>query len=267
MCLIAVGYETHPRFRLVVAANRDESFSRETDRAQFWESAPELLAGRDRKAGGTWLGLTRAGRFGAVTNYRDPAEFGREALSRGELLRECLLSDKAPADFFRSALDRISGYNGYNMLAVDLGAPSAGLTYHTNSDPARPEGRIEHLGPGYYGLSNELLDSPWPKLLRVREGLESIVNRELAPDETLTALLDLMDDRERFPDEQLPDTGIGIEYERLLSSVFIPGDRYGTRSTTVLTVDREGFVRFREKNWEPEGRPGEIRDFEFRIAF
>ena len=267
MCLIVVAYHAHPRYRLVVAANRDESFSRPTDGAHFWDSAPDLLAGRDRQAGGTWLGLTRQGRFGAVTNHRDPATVRCGALSRGELLRECLLAESEPREFLYRSLSRAHEYGGFNILAVDLARGASGLVYHTNSDPASPGGRIDTLKPGCYGLSNGLLDTPWPKLRKTRAGLERIVHSHADdPNRLLCSLLALMADDELAPDGELPDTGVDLESERRHSSVFITGDRYGTRSTTVLAIDSAGTAFFRERPYEPGQIAGGERDFQFALS-
>ncbi len=266
MCLIVVAFEAHPEYSLVVAANRDESFARPTDPAHFWGGTPDLLAGRDRQAGGTWLGLTRAGRFGAVTNFRDPAQFGREARSRGDLLREALLANTPPADFFRERAAEGAEYNGFNILTVDLGSPGANLVYFTNSDAHAPEGRVDVLGPGVYGISNALLDTPWPKVRRAKAGLATLIEREAnAPERLLDGLLELMGDTTRAPDAELPDTGVGLEFERLLAPIFIPGDRYGTRSTTVLAVRRSGAVLFRERAWGPGHVAGPLVDVAFQL--
>ena len=269
MCLIALAYDAHPEYALVVAANRDESFKRPTDRADFWEAAPDLLAGRDLTAGGTWLGITKQGRFGAVTNYRDPAQFGRQARSRGELLREYLQARAAPGDFFEARRAEGPEYNGFNILAADLpgGVPGA-LVYHTNSDERAPNGRVDALKRGVYALSNHLLDTPWPKVEIVRAGIGEILSGAAGghPDALFDALMAMMGDDRRAPDADLPDTGIGLEFERALSSVLIPGDeRYGTCSTTVLTVDRKGGVRFQERAFQPGGVPGELREYRFQL--
>jgi uncharacterized protein with NRDE domain len=243
MCLILFAYRTHPDYELVVAANRDEFYARPTAPLAFWDDAPEVLAGRDLQAGGTWLGITRAGRFAALTNYRDPARLLPEAPSRGRLVGTCL-RDAAPA---RTALDRLAptaaAYNGFNLLLGD----GEGLYYFSNLT-----GDYRTLAPGWYGLSNHLLDTGWPKVRRGLTALRQALDRRRDPDPD--DLLSLLTDRTPAPDAELPRTGVPLDWERWLSPLFIDAPGYGTRSSTVLLADATGRARMVEMTWEDGSR-------------
>ena len=252
MCLILVAWQAHPDYPLVVAANRDEFFARPTSPAAFWPDR-RLLAGRDLKDGGTWMGITRSGRFAALTNYRDPAKQREGTASRGRLAIDFLCSDQPPLPWLRSGAAGASQYNGFNLIATD----GKELAWASNVS-----GDSAALPPGVYGLSNELLDSPWPKLVAGRSALA----RALAalPDER--PLFELLRDDTIHPDEQLPRTGVSLEWERLLSSAFVKAPGYGTRSSTVLLVDRNGYVVFDEQTWLEDGGAGGRARFRFRRA-
>lgn len=241
MCLILVGWRAHPDYRLVVAANRDEFFARPAQPAHWWSEAPGLLAGRDLEAGGTWMGVGRNGRFAALTNYRDPSQQRPGAPSRGALVRDCLASD---ADT-RSTLARIAAisaaYAGFNLLAFD----GHSLAIHESTT-----GHIKSLSPGVYGLSNHLLDTPWPKVRLARERFAAALP-DLPDDRRLLALLR---DDQPAPDAHLPRTGVGMEWERWLSPAFIRAPGYGTRCSSVLTLSNDGAVCFAEWTWDEAGR-------------
>jgi uncharacterized protein with NRDE domain len=247
MCLILVAWQVHPDYPLVLAANRDEFYRRPAAPAQWWPEPQNLLAGRDLEAGGTWLGVTRQGAFAALTNFRDPARQRPEAPSRGRLVPEILARASSPAA--RLAHLQVEGprYNGFNLLWSEGGE----LCVYESV----PE-RTQHLGPGIYGLSNHLLDTPWPKVEQAKSRLARALST--LPDEE--ALLELLRDDAPAPDEQLPRTGVSLAWERLLSSAFISTPDYGTRCSTLLTVSRDGQVRFREQTWDAHGRPaGEVQ--------
>ncbi len=240
MCLILLAHDAHPRYRLVVAANRDEFYERPTAPAAWWDDAPAVLAGRDLRGGGTWMGITRGGRFAAVTNYRDVAPPSPDAPSRGHLVGDFLAGDGAPGAYLRALEPRAGEYAGFNLLVGD----GSGLWYYGNrGGDARP------LGPGVYGLSNALLDTPWPKVERGRAALREAVSS--GEDVDPEALFRILWDAEPAPDLLLPDTGVGIERERMLSSSFIRSPEYGTRASTVLLVGRDGRVRFVERSVVP----------------
>jgi uncharacterized protein with NRDE domain len=255
MCLILTVLDSHPDYSLLVAANRDEFYDRPTAAAAFWRDSPWILAGRDLQAGGTWLGIDRRGRFAAVTNYRQGEREPAAPRSRG-----LLVSDYLAADIdVRAHLDRVECdaalYNGFNLIAGD----ARELHYFSNR-----EGRTRALGPGIYGLSNHLLDTAWPKVTSTKSALHALLSgggSELVPN-----LLALLSDRRQAADESLPRTGIGLAWERLLSSAFVASREYGTRSSTVVLVGRDGGVVFVERSFGPDGAPaGEVRH-EFQIG-
>jgi uncharacterized protein with NRDE domain len=253
MCLLVFQYDEHPDYALVFAGNRDEFYDRPTAPAGAWDDAPHVLAGRDLKAGGTWMGVTRSGHWGVVTNIRDRHPRLDDARSRGALVADYLRDEPAP----RAYLDRIAAeadrYNGFNLL---LGTPTS-LYYLSNR-----EGVVRMVDSGLHGLSNDRLDTPWPKVTRAKEGLRARIEAgEVSPE----ALLDLLDDRRPAPDDQLPDTGIGRRRERMLSSIFIDGEQYGTRASTVLMIGRDGTVTFVERTVE-RGEPKSTRRFSFEVA-
>jgi uncharacterized protein with NRDE domain len=238
MCLIFVALDAHPNFRIVIAANRDEFYDRPAAPASFWHEAPQLLAGRDLRAGGTWLGITRAGRVAALTNYRDAASGSAGAPSRGRLVSNFLLSREPPVPYLEKISADASRYNGFSLLV----GQGARFYYYSN----RSEG-IRMLGPGIHGLSNHLLDTPWPKVEKGKEALKSLLAREsFCPEDLFHFLLD----REAAPDGLLPDTGVGLKMERMLSPVFVHSPGYGTRSSTVILLDRTGRAAFTEKSFE-----------------
>ncbi len=237
MCLIVFALDCHPRYRLILAANRDEYFSRPTAPAAFWEDAPQVLAGRDLLAGGTWLGVTRERRLAAVTYYREPRTETHQLPSRGRLAAEFLAGTMAPEGYLVTLRSEEGRYGGFNLLFGD----DSGLFYHANRGDVS-----SRVAAGIHGLSNGLLDTPWPKVVAAKERLAQLLEEETV---TAEALFDLLADRGTYPDPLLPDTGFGIERERHLSPIFIAGSDYGTRSSTVLLVDRDGRVTFVERTF------------------
>lgn len=244
MCLIAFAYDAHPAFRLVVAANRDEFYARPTAPAGWWADAPQVLAGRDLRDGGTWMGVTRGGRFAAVTNFRDPGFAQLEgAPSRGALVADFLRGTADAEAYAHDLAGRAAQYNGFNLLVGDGG----GLFYLSN----RAEG-VRRLEPGVYGLSNHLLDTPWPKVLRAKRSLADALDQARdADDGWESGLWEMLADRVIAADDDLPDTGVGAERERLLSPPFIASDVYGTRASTMLTMASVGEVRLVERSVAP----------------
>ncbi len=250
MCLIAIAWKAHPEFPLVVAANRDEWRDRPALPAHWWGDHPDLLAGRDLQAGGTWMGVTRRGRFAAVTNFRDPSERRTTALSRGTLVAEFLLGVGSPEDYLRDLAGRAPAYNGFNLLLSDRRS----LLYFGSR-----EGEVRAVEPGVHALSNHLLDEPWPKVQRARAALAA----SLADgDEPLFAMLS---DATPAPDEQLPDTGVGLERERWLSPILIAGPDYGTRASTVLRV-RGDRARLEERTRDATGAVTNTASFDFSLG-
>ena len=241
MCLILIAYQVHPRYPLVLAANRDEFYPRPTAGAAFWPDAPHILAGRDLVHQGTWLGMTRGGRFAALTNYRDPHETKRNAPSRGELASGFLRSDTPSGDYLERLRAEAGAYHGYNLLFGELDD----LYCYSNKS-----GEAMKLAPGIHGLSNHLLDTPWPKVVRGKESLAKVVRSTGISREDLFAVLA---DRTQAVDELLPDTGVGLVWERMLSSIFITSESYGTRSSTVLLIDVNRKVSFVERSFNCGG--------------
>jgi uncharacterized protein with NRDE domain len=245
MCLILLALGSHPDYPLVVAANRDEFYDRP---ATFWSDSPDVLAGRDLKAGGTWLGIDRAGRFGAVTNYRQGERELVAPRSRGHLVSDYLATAIDAETHLQRVEREAELYNGFNLILGD----ARELFYYSNR-----EGSRRRLGPGVYGLSNHLLDTPWPKVTSGKNALSALLGSgpELIPD-----LLALLSDRSQASDDSLPETGVSLAWERLLSAAFIMSPSYGTRSSTVLLVGRDGAVVMVERSFAGGGAPtGEVR--------
>jgi uncharacterized protein with NRDE domain len=251
MCSIFFAYKTHPCYRLVVAANRDEFYERPTEQASFWDDAKNVLAGRDLKHGGTWLGVTKEGKFAAVTNYRDPFTPPGD-LSRGNLVSSFLLKNSEPEKYIEEIEESASRYGGFNLVASD----EESLWYFSNRELKR-----KRLSEGVYGLSNHLLDTPWQKVVKGKNALTDIVSEEEISVEDIFYFLS---DQQKADDSFLPDTGIGIEKERILSSVFIVSPIYGTRSSTVVLIDNDGGVKFVERTFRNGVYHGEEVNFRFK---
>ena len=253
MCLILFAYRAHPKYRLVVAANRDEWFRRPTAPAAFWPDAPHVFAGRDLEGKGTWLGVTRDGRFAALTNFREPGSNRSDAPSRGTLVSEFLTSDLPTDEYLRSLRTKATRFNGFSLLVADAGS----VCYFSNR-----EGVVRELSAGVFGLSNHLLDSPWPKVsagkARLAAHLEGPVRAE--------RLLEVLDDRVEAPDHALPHTGVGLEWERQLSPLRILAGEYGTRSSTVLLVSAGGEISFLERTFDPSGAESGVVRERFRTT-
>jgi len=241
MCLIVLAWRTQAPYRLIVAANRDEYFLRPAAPAGFWDDHPGVLAGRDLEAGGTWLGITLGGRFAALTNYRNPAEKRSGAPSRGALVSEFLTGKAAPKAYVQELEKRGSEYNGFGLLVGDAG--SMYFLSNRGSHAVRVE-------PGVHGLSNHLLDTPWPK---VEKGKAKLAARLDQPFDAEAAFA-LLDDTERARDGELPSTGVSLELEERLSAIRIPAvGGYGTRCSTVLALGMDGKIEFHERSYREDG--------------
>lgn len=241
MCLILFAYHHHPRYPLILAANRDEFYDRPTQALDFWPDQPEIAAGRDLKRMGTWLGISRHGRLAAVTNYREAGVQRPEARSRGRLVADFLVGRTAASDYLRRLHTNRRLYNGFNLIVGD----ARELYYYSNRG-ATPS----PVQPGIHGLSNHLLDTHWPK---VRDG-KSMMAAILADNDAdihRQRLLEVLEDHSVPPDDQLPDTGVDPQWERILSPIFITSTDYGTRCSSLLTVDTHGEVVFTEITWHP----------------
>lgn len=254
MCLIVLAHRAHPRYRLIVAANRDEVYARPTAPAAWWEDEPDLLAGRDLRGGGTWMGITRGGRFAAITNVRDRVAVPPGTPSRGELVSGFLRGSASAGEYAREVTVRGRDRAGFNLLVSD----GESLWYVTNraADPVQ-------LAPGVYAVSNAALDTPWPKVLRAKQAMNAAL-ASADGDEWNAGLWSMLTDRVAAADHDLPDTGVGAARERVLSSPFIASDEYGTRASTLLTIDNGGEVRFTERT-VAGGSPSEVR-YAFRTG-
>lgn len=256
MCLAVVALGAHPRYAVVIAANRDEFHARPAAPAHWWNEG--WLAGRDLAGGGTWLGVTRAGRWALLTNVRDPARFEPQAPSRGALVTRVLADPGAAATAIPAVVAAGGRHNGFNLLGGDAG--DAHWASNRNAG-------AHALAAGIHGLSNHLLDTPWPKVVRTKAAVAAWCGAEGGGDERdLEPLFAILADRTAAPDADLPDTGVGLERERLLSAPFIVSDAYGTRCSTVLTLAADGLARFVERSFDPAGRQtGEV-DVRFTVT-
>ncbi len=239
MCLLFVSYHSTPGYRLVVAANRDEFLDRPTAPLNYLDAEQMILAGQDLEGGGTWLGITRNGRLGAITNYREPSRQLLNSPTRGEILLNYFKGNSGAGRFLEKLALKADQYNGFNLVLGDCEE----LYYYSNRTLKKPQ----LLQPGFYGLSNHLLETPWPKVTRGKELLapHMVKTETIKPEK----LMDLLGDTWRPHDSKLPDTGVPLEWERLLSSIFIDSPGYGTRSTAVITFSESGTVQFYEKTF------------------
>lgn len=239
MCLITFHWQDHPRYPLIVASNRDEVYNRPTEAAHFWPDHPYLLAGRDLLQQGTWLGITKQGKFAALTNYRDSVKMATNKRSRGDLVKNYLTSDMHPVDYLTIVHDQSDEYTGFNLIV----GTTDELYYYNNIEKAR-----SRIPSGTHSLSNRFLNTPWQKVIKSKSKLRSyaqthnIINTDL--------LFHILLDAEQAPDDQLPDTGIGKTLEKQLSSLFIQTPSYGTRSSTVLLIDHDLNVTFIERTYD-----------------
>lgn len=242
MCLIVLSWQTDPDRPLIAAANRDEYFARPTAPLAWWDDHPDILAGRDLQDGGTWLGITRKGRFAALTNYRDPSRLKSSPPSRGKLVSDFLTGNESPGDYLRRIAPGALACNGFNLLVADANE----LWWHSNVS-----GETRQLPPGIYGVSNHLLDTPWPKLIGAKAAFA-------AADGDTEKLFTLLRDDTQHPDEALPDTGVGLLRERELSAIFVGTPGYGTRSSAVLQRAADGKIDFSEQTWQEHGTAGTL---------
>lgn len=236
MCLIVFAWKLVPGCPLLLAANRDEFFARPTQAAGWWEDHPDVYAGRDLKAGGTWLGVNRRGRFAALTNIRNGRAARLDKRSRGELVADYLRDDADPLDYLGRVRAIAAEYNGFNLVFGDAQA-----MYWVSNDG---EPAYRQLEPGIYGLSNGSIDTPWPKVLRAKAQFASLICQG-APDD---AYFEMLADTTRASDHRLPDTGVSLEWERLLSPICIESEDYGTRASTLLRVHEGGVAQLRERS-------------------
>jgi uncharacterized protein with NRDE domain len=253
MCLIFIALKQHPQYKFVLAANRDEFYKRETAPADFWTDHNHIVGGRDLEAGGTWLGMNLDGKVSMVTNYRDPKNIDPNAPSRGHLVSDYLHQDVSAEQYLKNLEPRAKQYNGFNLLLGDVDD----LFYLSNYKQG-----IDHLTQGVYGLSNHLLDTPWPKVVRGKEKFSAMLNSELDTER----LFNFLYDDHRAPDNVLPDTGVGLERERALSAMFIKSPGYGTRCSTVILVDNDDQVLFSERVYNTDNFRYTANAFNFQLS-
>jgi uncharacterized protein with NRDE domain len=237
MCLIFISLKEHKDYKLIVAANRDEFYNRKTLPADFWSDDPSILGGRDLEAGGTWLAMNKLGRLSMITNFRDPKNIDPKAPSRGALVSDYLKAEVDPHLYLKKIEPKAKAYNGFNLLVGDIND----LWYLSNYKDG-----IEQLSPGIHGLSNHLLDTPWPKVEKGKLDFHELISAKFSYDDLFKFLFnDKVAD-----DDKLPDTGVGLERERVLSSMFIKSPGYGTRCSTVILVDHQDNVFFAERVYD-----------------
>jgi len=237
MCLILFGYKVSREYPLILAANRDEFYQRPTARMHFWQSDPSILAGKDLEQGGTWFGVHKNGTFAALTNYRDPASIKQNAPSRGEIIIDFLESKEPSETYFNAVKKKADSYNGFNLI---FGSKEE-LFWFSNL-----KNTIEKISPGIHGLSNRFLDTPWPKVASGKRALEQVINETISSESLFSILTD-----QSIPDDSLlPDTGVELEWEKILSPLFIRSDTYGTRSSTVMLMDKDGHIEITERTYD-----------------
>lgn len=253
MCLIFVSLQSHPDYKLIVAANRDEFYQRKTAPAGYWNDHPDILAGRDLEAQGTWLGMTRTGRISLLTNFRDPKNINPAAPSRGQLVSDYLAGNVPASDYLNKVAAGAKAYNGFNLLAGTVDELYYLSNYATGVHP---------VTAGVHGLSNALLDTPWPKVVKGKKYFEELLRSPFTTDQ----LFEFLYDDRRAADAELPETGIGLDRERALSSMFIKTDNYGSRCSTVILVDHQNRITFSERVYNTTDFTFSLRTFEFSVS-
>ena len=247
MCLIVFAYRVHPDYPIIIAANRDEFYNRPTCVLAQWTDGSNIIAGQDLEGGGTWMGMTESGRLAALTNYREPGVRMAAAPSRGHLVSDFLQGPDSLNHYLRELELKSNNYNGFNILLSEGGR----WVYYSNRGSTPKE-----LSPGIHGLSNRALNTPWPKVIRSCRAVEERLSAHQPPD--MEDLMQVLQDRTVPPDEDLPRTGLELEWERRLGSIFIRSDIYGTRSSTVLLVAKDGSAHICERTFDRHGPTGEV---------
>ena len=255
MCLIALQLHEHPLYKMILVANRDEAYTRPTAAAGFWKDHPQILAGRDLLQMGTWLGITKEGRFAALTNiYDSTVSLPKKPVSRGQIVRDYLTTSQSAPDFLSHLRDKRLDYAGFNLLLGDFDH-----LWHFNNHT----NQVDVLSSGIHGLSNASLNDPWPKVLKVKSHLQQLHSKSTA--------LDPNDLLKAFMDTSLPsrkDTSLtgttSLNLEQETPPIFIKTPEYGTVSTTVLLVDYNNNVTFIERSYSKEGITGEVH-YSFKV--
>ena len=247
MCSILFAYKQHPKYPLIVVANRDEFYKRPTEQAHWWKDHPEMLAGKDSLGNGSWFGVSKLHRFAALTNYRDGMHIKQNAPTRGKLVTNYLINEVDGVEYLNDISKDAELYNGYNLLTFD----GKELLHYSNIS-----NEITHVEPGIHGVSNALLNSDWPKINYGKAKLAELLKGNFS----IESFFELMLNDEQSADKDLPKTGVPIEWERLLSSLCIKSDEYGTRCSTVLLWDNDGKMYFEERSYVPKS---DVKIFEF----
>jgi uncharacterized protein with NRDE domain len=254
MCLIFIALKHHSKYKLITAANRDEFYDRKTAPASFWNGQPSILGGRDLEALGTWLGITRNGRICMVTNFRDLKNIRPNAPSRGKLVTDFLLDSVSGEVYLNKLQPHAKRYNGFSLIAGTVDS----LHYFSNYRDG-----VILLNSGLFGLSNHLLETPWPKVEKGKRRIQDLLKSPTVhPDE----LFEVLGDTSVADDKLLPDTGVGLERERALSAAFIKSPGYGTRSSTVILVDYDNHVTFAERVYDPLTSRASEQTFRYAVA-
>jgi uncharacterized protein with NRDE domain len=254
MCLIFFSIHNHKNYKLIIAANRDEFYTRKTAAASYWTDYPTILGGRDLEAKGSWMAMTTAGKIAMVTNYRDPLNINPDAPSRGQLVSDYLLGAKSGHDYLQEIQPNSKQYNGFNLVVGTVDH----LWYLSNYKTG-----IDSLTQGFYGLSNHLLETPWPKVETGKKILDPLLKQN---DVNAELLLNALYNEVKASDETLPKTGLPLERERALSSMFIKTENYGTRCSTVVLVDYDDNVEFVERGFNLTTFSVKDKTYKFKIA-
>jgi len=255
MCLILFSYKNHPTFDLVMAANRDEFRDRPTEKLGYWDDAPSVLAGRDLQNGGTWMGITRDGRFAAITNFRNLSTIKEDSPSRGYLVKDYLLGNDSPLDYIEKINTVASTYSGFNLLLGDM----KNFYYFSNCKKGH-----EEITPGFHGLSNNFLNTPWPKVEKGKKGFKKILLNSLQPE--IKPFFILLSNPSQPEDGELPRTGVSLEWERMLGPIFINNSFYGTLSQSLLFITKDRHVIFYERTIHRDNyKKGSVQKHSFKI--
>ncbi len=253
MCLIVFAYRAHPDYRLVVAANRDECYKRPAMKVDWWDDHTQILGGRDMKEKGTWMAVHKNGRFTAVTNYRDPKNLKEGTRSRGNLPANFLLGSENGEEYSGRALSDGAKYNGFNLLTMD-----ADDMWHVSNY----EHKINRIPHGIHGLSNSLLNDPWPKVVKAKNHFAEIIRQHFE----LENLIYMMQDADLADDKDLPSTGVSYTWEKALSAMCVRTRDYGTRCSTAVTVDYNDNVKFLEHSYPVGNQKNESRMYAFKAG-
>lgn len=251
MCLILFSWDNHPKYKLILAANRDEFYDRPTDTIHSWSENENIIAGKDLTGGGTWMGIHNHNKFTALTNHRNPARVIKNPPSRGDLTLDFLSSDVKEFDYYQDKKDFLEQYNGFNLLVGSFQE----MGYFNNVD-----GQYTALSSGIYGLSNAVLDTPWPKLAKAKTAFTRVTKNE---NPSIEEMYQILQDKTLAADEDLPQTGIPYEWEKAISAIYIEKENYGTCCSTILTVTHEGEGEIHELSYPVGNRKSEEKIIDF----